>query len=404
MRAGHLYIQPDMNKRKDIDVCKQMVNIIDLQKNACHKHKDLLHTLKDLEKNSTPSNLAQDPRKKLLIDSKTLDHLFKLTSGLLENDQRSLQGLQSLQENLKPFDSMKKLLKPIRSELMNTERSVLKELSKFESYISEFSQQILQHPKQQNQVSSDHIQKKLEQILGSLMQPDSIQELRKGNYLSHPVQLLKSFYLNPAIEEPEIELNCESENKKMMYHLSYLLKCIEKITESVLELYKHVSKPELVLPELDYDDMPSTISVTPSELKVLRLKINRLHNRGSLTDEEAKSMLGKISVIPVSPGNESSGVMGKNFFEKSFEIYSEDMPVTATHEKRKKKNQLFGKSFLKEISKKVKADKKVRKSTPGKRIVRNSSLPKAIIAGKGKLVKDKKSQEKLKSKSPHSFY
>lgn len=393
-----------MNKRKDIDVCKHMATIVDLQKNACLKHKDLLHTLKDLEKSSTSSNLAQDTRKKFLIDFTTLDHLFKLSSTLLEIDQKSLQGLQTLKENLKPFDSIKKLLKPIRSELINTERSVLKELSKFESYISDFSQQILQLPNQQNQVSSEHIQKKLEKVLGNLIQPESIQEFKKGFSTSYPVQLLKSFYLNLAIEEPEIELNSESENKKMMHHLSYLLKCIEKITESLLELYKDVCKPELVLSELDYDDMPSTISVTPSELKVLRLKINRLHNRGSLTDEEAKSMLGKISVIPVSPGNESNGIIGKNLFENSYEIYSEDMPVTATHEKRKKKNQIFGKSFLKEISKKVKVDKKVRKSTPGKRIVRNSSLPKAIIAGKGKLGKEKRLQDKLKSKSPHSFY
>lgn len=380
-------------------------SLIDLQNSYCLKHKEIVKVVKDLEMKSVSLNLGQDCsycNKKSIVDLNALDQLFVLGNSLVELDQKNQKVLDSIQDNLKPYNLIKKFMNQARNELLNTEKSIIKELSKFDSFFSEFSEKLHQLPKQENQFPTIHLQKKLETILSSLIHSDSLKSLQKNEVPKNPIHLLKPYYLDLTTEEPELELNCESENKKILHHMRFLLTSLEKLTESLLKLYKETTLSGLTLPELNNEE-PNITTVTPSELKVLRLKINRLHNRGSLTDEEARSMLGKISVIPVSPDNESAGIRKKPLFENSYEIFDEDMPVTATHEKKKKKNKLFEKSFLNEISKKVRADKKERKSTPGKKIIRNSSLPKAMIAGKGKLAKEKSKQVKVKLKSPNSF-
>jgi hypothetical protein len=150
-------------------------------------------------------------------------------------------------------------------------------------------------------------------------------------------------------------------------------------------------------------NLSSTIKcVTPNEIKVLKLKINRLHNRGSLTNEEAQSMLGKINVLPVSPTNEDSDPLCylKTHFETSADVICDENPVTETRENR----QALERSFSKEIRKKFKSMKRIpkRSSTPAKKILRNASLPKTVIITNSR-GKDKLKAIKVKSKSPHSF-
>ena len=140
-------------------------------------------------------------------------------------------------------------------------------------------------------------------------------------------------------------------------------------------------------------------NISPNELKVLKLKINRLHNRGSLTDEEARNMLGKIINIPVSPTHQGLDQMYHAKIKVVEKIEDEESPVTETREKQEK----FGGTLCKEISKKIKNKPATRKhSAPLKKISRNSSLPKAMSISKYKS-KEKIKAIKFKAKSPHSF-
>ena len=243
------------------------------------------------------------------------------------------------------------------------------------------------------------IREALSSILKGLVNEETVKIFAKGQKPSFPVHLNKNFYLDLMTEEPEIEINCESENKKIIHHLGFLLKTVENIAESLLRLLRDVSSKCSPF-DTKFDDFPYVTSVTPSELKVLKLKINRLHNRGSLTDEEARNMLGKISIIPVSPNGNENETLFKNPFD-SLDEFDEGEPVTATHEKN---SAALGQSFSKDLGKRIKSVKKMskRNSTPGKKIVRNTSLPKAMIIGKAGS-KEKSKQVKVKSKSPHSF-
>ena len=241
------------------------------------------------------------------------------------------------------------------------------------------------------------IKEALTSILKGLVSEETIKIFAQGQKPSFPVHLTKSYYMDLITEEPEIEINCESENKKIIHHLSFLLKTVEKVAESLLRLLRDVS---LKCSPFDqkFDDFPNVTSLTPSELKTLKVNINRLHNRGSLTDEEARNMLGKISIIPTSPNYNEA--LFKNPFDSVHE-FDIDEPVTATHEKF---STALGQSFSKDIGKRIKSGKKLskRNSTPGKKIVRNTSLPKAMIIGKAGS-NEKPKQVKIKSKSPHSF-
>ena len=243
------------------------------------------------------------------------------------------------------------------------------------------------------------IREALASILKGLVSEETVKIFAQGQKPSFPVHLTKSYYIDLITEEPEIEINCESENKKIIHHLGFLLKTVEKVAESLLRLLRDVSQKCSPF-DTKFDDFPYVTNLTPSELKTLKLKINRLHNRGSLTDEEARNMLGKISFIPVSPNNNENEALFKNPFDSLHE-FDVGEPVTATHEKF---STALGQSFSKDLGNRIKSGKKLskRNSTPGKKIVRNTSLPKAMIIGKTGS-KEKSKQVKIKSKSPHSF-
>jgi hypothetical protein len=370
----------------------------EIQKSLSLKHKELFNIIKGIDSRAVSVKATQDSSKKFPADNNTIDQLLKLSGQMQELNQKSFQNIQILQEKFKKLETLKLLIKPVKLQLVQTEKTVLKELKLFENMIKDTISTF--KPKKSQSFEFLDIRTRLVSVLKGLVHEDTVKVFASGLKPNYPVHLMKDFYLDLLTEEPEIEINCESENKKIIHHLRFLIKSIENITEPLLKLLREVSLKCSPSQEKN-EELPYFMSVTPSELKVLKLKINRLHNRGSLTDEEARNMLGKISIIPVSPNNQETDLIFKNPFENSIDEFDEGEPVTATYEKQ---TNALGKSFSKDLGKRLKSTKKLskRNSTPGKKIVRNTSLPKAMILGKANF-KEKSKQVKIKSKSPHSF-
>ena len=360
----------------------------DVHKAYMNKHKELFTSLKELE-----IRVAQGHNIGKINDSSSAAHLSKLASSLIDLDQKSIVFLQNLTEKSKWMESVQNRFQIVKTQLMNTEKCIIKELKAFESTFGETSRMLKIASSDQN--ISPKTNEKIKEVLKLILSPDTLSKCLKNQIFQIPVRLMKNFYFDINKEEPELELHSENESKKIVQHLAFLIRTVEHVAGELIKIIKDSNDDLVRTPELERTYIPS--SVTPSELKAIKLKINRLHNRGSLTDEEALNMLGKISVIPISPDHEASA-----FGFKAQEISNDyDEDIEPVFDKQK---NVFGESFSKDLGKKTKTVKRLSKrcSTPAKKIVRNTSLPKAILYNKISS-KEKSKQVKLKSKSPHSF-
>ena len=360
----------------------------DVHKAYMNKHKELFASLKESEiRGAQGLNLGK------ISESSSAAYLSKLASSLIDLDQKSIIFLQNLTEKSKWMESVQNRFQIVKTQLMNTEKCIIKELKAFESSFGETTRMVKIAGSDRN--FSVKTNEKIKDVLKLMVSPEVLHKCLKSQVFQVPLRLMKNFYFDLNREEPELELHSENESRKIVQHMAFLVRTVELVAGELVKVIKDSNDDLARTPELDRTYIPS--SVTPSELKAIKLKINRLHNRGSLTDEEALNMLGKISVIPISPDHEASG-----FAFKAQELSNDyDDDIDPVFDKQK---HVFGESFSKDLGKKTKTVKRLSKrcSTPAKKIVRNTSLPKAILYNKISS-KEKSKQVKLKSKSPHSF-
>lgn len=331
-----------------------------------------------------------------MVDISTLERFAGISNYLLDLDSQNSVQTQYLQENIKSVLKTKRVLKVFRLQLLSFERTIAKE----KAFMDEGFFACVQSLKkiQENLLpegffESPNLNEKIQKILKNLVPFETILKFEKIPNFNQTVCLLENFHACVPGEEPETEIS-ESENKKIAQHAGNLTKVLEKVAGDLLRLLNLSAGKKIEESKLEK-------MISPNELKVLKFKINRLHNRGSLTDDEARDMLGKINVLPVSPNHAQSK---KKYFpgnlDFSVDIIADENPVTETREKIDK----LGSSFTKELNKKLKFIKSgpKRSITPAKKAIRNTSLPKSISVTKYKS-KDKIKPMKLKGKSPHSF-
>ena len=359
----------------------------DMHKAYVSKHKELFASLKELEIRAAQGyNIAK------ISDSSAAAHLSKVVSSLIDLDQKSIMYIKKLSEKSIWMESIQSKIKTVKAQLMNTENYIIKELKTFESSFEETSK--LAKIFSTQKTYSTQTNEKIIQVLKIMVLPDILNKCLKNQTLKSPLRLLKSFYLDFTGEEPELELHSENESKKVIQHIAFLIKTVEHVAGQLINIVKGSNNELDKTQPTENNYFPP--SVTPTELKVLKLKINRLHNRGSLTDEEAFNMLGRISVIPVSPDQQVSGFG----FDGPHLLSDPDQGADFIH----KPQNIFEESFCKNFGKRTRTVKRLSKrcSTPGKRITRNTSLPKAIVCSKISS-KEKQKNLKFKSKSPNSF-
>ena len=338
-----------------------------------------------------------------------LERLCNINNHLQELDTKHSTNIQSFQENIKFISKIQKNSKLLKVQLFNLEKQVIKEKNSLLNGFTEISSSLVSFSKNQQVLSNNIIQinkENLKKILKKIVPSNLIANFERISNFNSPIKLLDNLNIPCFNEEPELELNSGSENKKIINHMNMLTKTLEKAAVDLLKLLNEgcvENSNKIQTNDIKtFIDLKLNNSISPNDLKALKFKINRLHNRGSLTDDEAKNMLGKISIMPFSPNQNQ--IERKNLFKKNFDVSSEiicdENPVTETREKQEK----LGASFTKELGKKIKVLKSTlkRSSTPIKKITRNTSLPKAISVSKYKS-KDKMKITKAKAKSPHSF-
>ncbi|OMJ71843.1 hypothetical protein SteCoe_29853 [Stentor coeruleus] len=345
-----------------------LFSIKDTYKYSALKHKELISVI-----NSINTRTESEHHEKVLIDKSKICKLSTLASDLIDLDIKHSQNLQSLTENLKSFSRVKRISKTLKSHLLNLEKIVFKEKKNFTIFCEDMtnSYKTLCKTATPTSIKPLEIKEKLMKIIKTLVHNEVICNYDKLIKCKLPIKLLNGFYLNNPSEEPELEVRSDRENKKVWAHINVLTRHLEKVASDLLRIYWVDDKKPII--KINDSETNSFLesrwnkSISPNEFKILKTKINRLHNRGSLTDDEAQSMLGKISVLPISPEADRSQNMSyfKNTMENLNEIICEEDPVTETREK-----QQLAKSISKEISKRAKSFKRVKSFKPiGKRSV-----------------------------------
>ena len=393
--------------------CSILKNFKEVQKSSVSRHKELVLLMSRIELTNASVSFIQGNPEQILVDISLLERIASIVNSLLELDSKSYLQIQHFQEDIKALSRTKRMVKILKGQILNFEMIMYKEKNHFENTIQEINLATKKFSEKFH-VESLNSKEKIRKVLKYLVPSEIITKFEKKARINEPARLLDNFYASYLSEEPEIEANSDTENKKTHLHTILLINTLEKVVDDLLKIFTG-SSPENTEKKLTrnnvqlLDEVKFAKLISPNELKVLKLKINRLHNRGSLTDEEAKSMLGKISFLPTSPNQSGTGKLKtlKGNLDFSVDIICDENPVTETREKQEQKENL-GSSLSKDISTKVKSMKtRVKRSlTPARRITRNTSLPKAISISKYKS-KDKINVKiksgKLKSKSPHSF-
>jgi hypothetical protein len=325
------------------------------------------------------------------LDFHTYENLVKASSHLIDLDEKTYKGLTQLQDFAFNLERFQKKIKSFRFDFDLMKKTVVREFQRFTLSMRENCE-----IGENDDVRS--LREKLRTILNSLVYPETIDLFLYQKQSNVPVRLQTRFYKDLTSEEPELELNSRNENKRLINHVTYLTHSLEQVTEELLKILNDLPSPSRFAFKSPEETKYNT-SLTPHELKSLMQKISKLHSRGSLTDEEARNMIGKISEIPISPQHESPDLTIKKE-DLSVEIFSEETPILTLMEKSKTPTNS---SLSKDLQKRATLFRKItrRVQTPSKKISRNTSLPRASALVKFN-TRDK-SKLKLKSKSPHSF-
>lgn len=365
-------------------------NLKEIYKLSVQKHKEMLAIFRNIDqKHKSP--IHHDNQKPITLDHSTFESLLKTCSQLIDLDEKSYSNLVLLKEYSSSLDEIRAKIQCLKILQETISKNISQDLKTFKYALSDLNTRSSKLV-QSKIIPNESLKKRLKTVLNGLVYPETIDLYSFQREMSVPVRLLNSYYKDFTSEEPELELNSKSENKRLINHIGYLTKCLEKISEFLLKLFSDFFPKQQIKPP---EDTIFNQSLTANEMKVLMLKINKLHNRGSLTDEEAKNMLGKISELPIVPSDESPELVFKS---------GELENLTETQGLQDKARSPFAQSFTKEFHKRPIPFRKTTKrvKTPNKRILRNTSLPKASALVKFNS-RDKPKHLKIKSKSPHSF-
>lgn len=360
-------------------------NLKDNHRSSTQKHKELFSTLNSIEMKPASVIPKQDQSSKIILDISIIEKLISIGSYLLDIDMKNSQHLQSFGESIKSFSRTKRVSKILKCHLLNLEKIVYREKKAFTGFIEEMASVYKNSTKNHSPIrpkGKTDVNQKVKKILQNLVHSEVIKNYDKIVKCSFPIKLLGRFYIEMPNEEPELEIHSNRDGKKLFGHIKFLIKTLEKIA---LDLMKFLCECTGLNVEKSYEedykgvlDFKGNKSISPNELKILKVKINRLHNRGSLTDDEARNMLGKISAVPVSPDIENSQHLSflKANIDTLPDVVCDDDPVTETREKKQKLNKSISKNLKGRAKsfKRVKCIKSINKrnSTPLRPKIRKS--------------------------------
>lgn len=335
----------------------------DSQKSSTQKHKELLTTLNTIEMKPAKVIPKQDQSNKITIDISILEKLAHISTLLFDIDMKNSHHLQNLTESVKSLYQTKKTSKMLKGSLLSLEKIVYREKKAFTKIVEEMTQNLTKITKPHipaGYKGNNDCKEKIKKILENLVHGEVIKNCDKIVKCNLKIKLLNGFYIDMTNGDLEAETKVSLGGKRLLGHLRFLIKNLENVALDMMKILGDTGENISSFNE-DFGDFIEdrrNKSISPNEFKTLKVKINRLYKRGSLTDEEVKNMMGKINAVPIVADAEKSYHCGyfKGNSEKVTEAICNEEPVTETRTKKKQLN----KSLSRDINRRTKSFKRVK--------------------------------------------
>lgn len=430
------------------NLSKAVKDIKILQDSMRAKHQEIIKILDSTDLEGLPVTLTQDFPNKIWLDIYSFEKLANLSNDLYDLDLQKSEKIDRFGEGIKDLSKLKKMtqsfkvqLESITARLTKDSKFIEKVIKKVSLVIGEFRERCLNNIKDFLKNLDLDLRRVLKPLVPSNVVDENVQFPRLNSS-----DLIDSIRSIVGKSEDDEDLN---ENEKLTNHINMLVETLEKVAKELLQvLYESNRKYyEVVHPEQLFSEAPTPLAMPlpeyftfenidnpyaglvkepfhPSSIESLKLKVEKLLRRGSLTTCEAKNMLDKIDKMILQNSNDLEQVLKDMPNDKKEDIVFQiihssmrgDSPKTLRKEinkKQQKSPKNLGRKSITPLGK----DKQIfkpRNSVPNIAKQRRSSLPKTISTNKIKNSEEnktrtptrigiKKKSKKLQGKNNKSF-
>lgn len=246
-------------------------------------------------------------------------------------DIQIFEKIEIFQENLKSLGKLKKVTKTLKAQLEDISNRLKKDTNFMEkvvkritSVVGEFRERCRNSLIDFLKILDFDIRKMLKPLVSSRVIEENVQFPK----LNSEREILESTLEN------EFEPEGSDENSKLTAHVNMLVSTLEKIAKELLQVLHETNRKyyETVNPSQLYSEAPTPLAMPLPEyftfenienhqvglpkqmfslqsVENLKIKVEKLLRRGSLTNQEAKNMLEKIDKMILSKDNDLEQVL-----------------------------------------------------------------------------------------------
>ena len=315
------------------NLSKSVKDIKAVQESMSTKHKEIIKILDSTDLEGLPVMSIQDFPNKIWLDIYSFEKLTYLANDLYDLDALKSEKIDRFQEGIQDIGKLKKMTKLLRGQLDNILLRVKKD-SKFIEKIIKRVSSVISEFRERCRTNLIEFLKSLDIDLRRILKP-----LVPTSVVDENVQFPKlnetiRDTLRSTIEKEENEDEGKTENDRLTSHINMLVGTLEKVAKELLQVLHETNRKyyEVVNPSQLYSEAPTPLAMPlpeyftfdnienhhlglPKEdfdkksIENLKMKVERLLRRGSLSNQEAKRMLEKIDNMILHNSNDLEQVL-----------------------------------------------------------------------------------------------
>ncbi|OMJ75377.1 hypothetical protein SteCoe_25494 [Stentor coeruleus] len=415
---------------------KSLREIRMIQEATSSKHKEVIKILDSTDLEGLP-----DFPNKVWLDIYSFEKLTNIANDLYDLDLKKVEKIDRIHEGIQDSKKLKKQIKSLKLQLESISIRMKKDKLFIEKITKRISSVISEYRERCRSSMIDYIKTidlDIRKILKPLVPTRVVDEnipFPRLNSESMIVESLESTIEKGFQEQDNNELEDDDDTGKLTAHINMLVKNLEKVAKDLLIILHETNRKyyEIVNPSQLFSEAPTPLAMPLPEyftfenienhsiglpktmlntnsIANLKNKVERLLRRGSLTTQEAKSMMDKIDDMVMKSSNDLETVL-KNMPDSK----REDIVFQIIHSTVRGESHCSPRTERKEIDLKIEKGQGVNKkpqtqiisenkrlfkprgSLPAASRQRKTSLPKATSVNRFK--KEVKKDE-LRAKTP----
>ncbi|OMJ69989.1 hypothetical protein SteCoe_32142 [Stentor coeruleus] len=404
-----------------------------IQEATSSKHKEIISILDSTDLEGLP-----DFPNKVWLDIYSFEKLANIANDLYDLDLKNIEKIDRIQEGIQDSNKLKKQIKSLKVQLESISMRITKDklfiekiTKRISSVISEYRERCRNNMIDYLKTIDLDIRKILKPLVPTRIVDENI-SFPRLNSESMVIESLASTIEKGFQEQDNDELE-DDDTSKLTEHINMLVKTLEKVAKDLLIILHESNRKyyEIVNPSQLFSEAPTPLAMplpeyftfdnienhsiglpktmlNTSSIANLKNKVERLLRRGSLTTQEAKSMMDKIDEMIMKSSNDLETVL-KNMPDSK----REEIVFQIIHSTVRGESHCSPRTIRKEIDVKIEKVNEKKSQTPiaseNKRIFkprgslpaasrqRKTSLPKAISVNR---LKKEVKKEESRAKTP----